>query len=262
VRVLALIHEVGPCSGVFAEAAAERGDEVEEWSPAYGTPPARPLEDYDAIWLFGGVANTHEEDDYPWLRDENVLIQELLARGVPMLGICLGGQLIAKAAGAAVHRTSRPEIGFHELRLTPEAASDPVLGGLPERMLALQWHYYRFDLPTGAVLLAENDVCPQAYRLGDVVWGLQFHAETTRDDWLRWVAEWEAIPDADRTGFDPDRLREETELHMARWNDIGREIASRFLAVAEASPDDARNVDASLRAAPSGSAGLGRPLSR
>jgi GMP synthase-like glutamine amidotransferase len=233
VRVLAIIHEQGPCSGVFAEAAATRGDTVEEWSPAWGTPPAAPLEEYGAVWIFGGVMNTHEEEDHPWLRQENELIRELVERRVPTLGICLGGQLIAKALDARIAAVERPEIGFHEVRVTPAAASDALFAGLPKRVMALQWHYYRFDLPNGAVLLAENDVCPQAYRIGDVVWGFQFHAETTRDDWLRWVDEWEALPDADRTGFEPAKLRAETGRYMSAWNDIGRELASRFLAVAE-----------------------------
>jgi GMP synthase-like glutamine amidotransferase len=240
VHVLALIHEPPPCSGVFAEAAAQRGDEVEEWSMAWGTPPSRPLEEYGAVWLFGGLVNTHEEDDHPWLRDENLLIRRLLDRRVPMLGICLGGQLMAKAVSAPVTRAEVPEIGFHEVRLTPEAAGDPLFAGLPERVMALQWHYYRFDVPSGAVTLAANEVCPQAYRLGELAWGLQFHAETTRGDWLHWIDEWEAVPDADHTGFEPDRLRAETDVHMERWNELGRELAGRFLEIAEHAGTDAR----------------------
>jgi GMP synthase-like glutamine amidotransferase len=234
-NVLALVHEEGPCSGVFAEAAAARGDEVEEWSVAWGTPPARALDEYGAVWIFGGVMNTHEEDDHPWLREENLLLQTLLDRRMPMLGICLGGQLIAKAVHAEITPVPVPEIGFQPVWLTPEAASDPLFAGLPERLMALQWHYYRFDLPAGAVRLAENPVCPQAYRLGEVTWGCQFHAETTREDWLRWIAEWEALPGADRTGFDPDELRAEIDLYMDTWNELGRELATRFLAVAERS---------------------------
>jgi GMP synthase-like glutamine amidotransferase len=234
-HVLALIHEEGPCSGVFAEAAAARGDQVEEWSVAWGTPPARALDEYGAVWIFGGVMNTHEEDDHPWLREENLLLQTLLDRGMPMLGICLGGQLLAKAVHTEVTRSPVPEIGFHPVWLTPSAATDPLFAGLPERLMTLQWHYYRFDVPAGAVRLAENGVCPQAFRLGELAWGLQFHAETTHEDWLRWVAEWEALPGVDRTGFDPDALRAEVPLYMDDWNELGRELATRFLAVAERS---------------------------
>jgi GMP synthase-like glutamine amidotransferase len=235
VNVLALIHEEGPCSGVFAEAAAARGDTVEEWSPAWGTPPGLALDEYQAVWILGGIVNTHEEEDHPWLREEHALLQTFLSRGMPMLGVCLGGQLIAKACHAEVSPASVPEIGFHEVRVLPPASDDPLFSGLPERIMALQWHYYRFAVPAGAVTLAENALCPQAYRIGDVVWGLQFHPETTRADWLRWIDEWDALDGVDKTGFDADALRAEVELHMARWNDFGRELATRFLGVAERS---------------------------
>jgi GMP synthase-like glutamine amidotransferase len=101
--------------------------------------------------------------------------------------------------------------------------------------MALQWHYYRFQLPAGAVPLAKNGVCPQAYRLGELAWGLQFHPETTREDWLRWIAEWDSLPGVDRTGFDPETLYAEVDLHMGAWNDFGRGLATRFLTVAERS---------------------------
>jgi GMP synthase-like glutamine amidotransferase len=252
VKVLALIHEEGPCSGVFADAAAERGDEIEEWSLASGTPPPRPLDEYGAVMLFGGVVNTHEEDDNPWLRDENLLLQSLLDRGVPMLGVCLGGQLIAKAAGARVTRIPEPEIGFVPIELTPSAARDPLFGELPERLMALQWHYYGFELPAGAVPLARNDTCWQAYRLGDRTWGIQFHAETSREDWLRWIAEWDAIPGVDRTGFEPERLREQAQSHMGVWNEFGRTLSGRFLELAERAGDPYKAATTSRSAATAG----------
>lgn len=231
--VLSLIHEAPPCSGVFAQAAEARGDRIEEWSLAWGTPPSRPLEEYGAVMIFGGVMNTHEEDDHPWLRDEDALIRQWLATGTPLLGICLGGQLIAKATGTDVHRAEWPEIGFYDVELLPAAREDPLFFDLPERMMALQWHHYRFDLPAGAVPLVRNALCLQAYRLGESAWGMQFHAETTRADWLRWIAEWEATPGVDLCGFEPDRLRSETDYYIGRWNEIGYELATRFLEVAE-----------------------------
>jgi GMP synthase-like glutamine amidotransferase len=236
-NVLAVIHEAPPCSGVFADAAAERGDTIEEWSFASGQPPSLPIEEYGAVWLFGGVMHTHEEDDYPWLRDENAFILDLLERNVPLLGVCLGGQLIAKALGASVSVAPVPEIGFHEIELSPAAADDLLFETLPQgRLLALQWHYYRFDVPDEAIVLARNAVCPQAYRVGENAWGIQFHAETTHSDWLRWVDEWDAIDGADRAGFEPEFLREQATEHMATWNALGRAFAGRFLDLARAAP--------------------------
>jgi GMP synthase-like glutamine amidotransferase len=231
-NILAIVHEPPPCSGVFADPARERGDVVEEWSLAWGTPPARPLDEYGAVMIFGGLMDTHEEDDHPWLVDEDELIRTFLARGTPTIGVCLGGQLIAKATGTRVSRIEIPEIGFADVDLLPDAREDPLFHGLDDTLKALEWHHYCFDLPAGAVPLARNAACLQAYRVGEAAWGLQFHAETTYADWIRWVEEWDALPDADRTAFDPVRLKDEAERHMEQWNEFGREISRRFLELA------------------------------
>lgn len=231
--VLSLIHEDPPCSGVFAEAAAERGDALEEWGLAWGTPPPRPIDEYGAVMIFGGAMHVDQERYHPWLHEENLLIQRLFDQHVPVLGVCLGGQLVAKAAHGRVGPAPEAEVGWREVRLAAAAADDPLLSLYPERFPALQWHYYRFELPSGAAPLAESAACLQAFRLGELAWGLQFHAETTREDFLRWIEEFDATPGADRTGFDPDRMRAETELYIERWNEQGRELASRFLTIAE-----------------------------
>jgi GMP synthase-like glutamine amidotransferase len=231
-KILALIHEQGPCSGVFADAVIERGGEVEEWSLAWGTPPPRPLDEYEAVLAFGGVMNTHEDQYHPWLREETMLMQRFLDQGVPLLGICLGGQLIARAAHTPVTRAPRPEIGWHPVELLQGALDDPVFARLPDRMMAYQWHHYHFDLPSGAVPLAQSDVCLQAFRLGEFAWGLQFHCEVTLDMVEQWTASCEALPDYDEPGFDPARMREESPRHIEEWNEIGREICGRFISVA------------------------------
>jgi GMP synthase-like glutamine amidotransferase len=233
VEILALIHEPGPCGGVFADVAAERGDTLEEWSLAWGTPPPRPLDEYEGVFVFGGVMHTHEEHYHPWLREENLLIQRFLDQGVPLLGICLGGQLIAKASHTPVTKAPEPEIGWFPVELTEEAARDPIFSGLPQRFTAYQWHHYRFDLPGGARPLARSAVCLQAFRLGELAWGLQFHCEVTREMVFEWAATFEAVPGGDRTGYDGDRMRTETAVHIEQWNEIGREISGRFLAIAD-----------------------------
>jgi GMP synthase-like glutamine amidotransferase len=231
VQILSLIHEPPPCSGVFVESAAERGDTLEDWSLAWGTPPPRPLDEYDAVFAFGGVMNTHEEQFHPWLREENLLMQRFLDQGVPLLGICLGGQLIAKAAHARVTRAADPEIGWCDVDLLPGAADDPVFGSLPRRMKALQWHYYRFDLPGGGVPLAESPSALQAFRLGELAWGLQFHCEVTGEMLHSWI---DAVLGQDEPGDDVlQAMRDGIDRHIDAWNDVGRDISSRFLRVAE-----------------------------
>ena len=127
--VLALIHGDDARSGIFGEVAEERGDQVDEWSLAWGTPPPKPVDSYDAVFVFGGAMHADQENRHPWLREENLFLQRVLDVGLPVLGVCLGAQLLAKAAHADVGPASEPEIGWHAVELTPEAIRELV--GLP-----------------------------------------------------------------------------------------------------------------------------------
>src|SRR5205085_1560697 len=102
-NVLAVVHGANVPPGTFASAVAARGHELEGWSLAWGTPPPRPIDDYGAVIVLGGSMHADQDRRHPWLRDENFFIQRLLDRRVPVLGICLGAQLIAKASHAAVY---------------------------------------------------------------------------------------------------------------------------------------------------------------
>ncbi|MGH2996539.1 MAG: type 1 glutamine amidotransferase, partial [Gaiellaceae bacterium] len=225
-RVLSIVHHWNAASGVFADAVAARGHELVEWNIAEQAGP--PEGDPGAVLVFGGAMHVDQEDRHGWLREENELLQRWVEEDVPMLGVCLGGQLLAKALGARVQRMPGPEIGWHEVALTRPAAGDPVLGDLPGRFETFQWHSYRFELPAGAVPLAENDRCLQAYRAGAAAWGLQFHAEVTRKNALAWI---ESADPAEDGAVDAARLRAETEERIGAWNELGRELCSRFLAV-------------------------------
>jgi GMP synthase (glutamine-hydrolysing) len=226
VHVLGLIHGEAVRAGVFFEAVAARGHELEEWSLAWDTPLPRPLDDYGAVLIFGGAMHADQDDHHPWLRDENMFLQRLFHLGMPMLGVCLGAQLLAKAAHAPVFAASKPEIGWHEVELTPAAADDPVVGWLPARFEAFQWHYYAHGLPGGAEELASNSVCTQAFRLGERVWGVQFHPEVTFAQVEQWI-------DEEPEAADGDRLRAETRERIAGWNDLGRGLCGAFVEVAE-----------------------------
>ena len=223
-----MIHGATVRSGVFGEVAAERGHELEEWSLAWGTPPPRPIDDYGAVFVFGGAMHADQDDHHPWLRDEHFFIQRLLDLHVPLLGVCLGAQLIAKACHAPVGRASEPEIGWCEIELLGEARSDPLLGRLPGRFEAFQWHHYTYGVPAGGVELARSAVCTQAFRLGEAAWGIQFHAEVTLPQILGWI---------DEAGHElsgpPEELIAETEQRIAEWNALGELLCGGFLEVAE-----------------------------
>src|SRR5262249_10941316 len=153
-----------------------------------------------------------------WLVEEDRLLRQLIDAGTPLLGLCLGAQLVAQAAGAAARRASRPEIGWHPVELTAEGRRDPLLAPIPPGFEAFQWHSYEFPLPPGAIALAESDVCLQAARLGDRAWALQFHPEVSASDAQAWIDDYRSDPDAVRIGLDPRALAAETEAKIAAFN--------------------------------------------
>ena len=228
-RVLAIVHQPNAGAGVFAEPAA--GHELVEWLPHEGPPPV--LDDLQAAMVFGGEPQVDQEDVHPWLRPEKELLRELLERHVPLLGVCLGAQLVAEAAGGEVRRAAAPEIGWHEIELTPEGMDDPVLGFLPPSFTGFQWHHYEWLLPPGGVALARSALALQAFRLAErPVWAVQCHPEVTHADLGSWLNGWHDDAGAVATGLDPEAIRAESERMIEAWNEVGRGIAQRFLAVA------------------------------
>lgn len=228
-RVLAIVHQRDAGPGVFAEAIRAAGGTLEEWTLAERPqPPGDPF-GYDAVIVLGGAMNVDEGERHGWIAEEEALLRELLAREVPLLGLCLGGQLLAGAAGAEPRRAARPEIGWCRVEVSAEGAEDPLLGPLAPSFEAFQWHGYEFPLPPGAVPLARSEVCLQAARLGQRAWALQFHPEVSRADALHWVEDYRSDPDAVRIGIDPAVLGPETEAKIGAFNDLGRELCRRWL---------------------------------
>ncbi len=233
-RVLAIVHQRDAGPGVFAEAIRARGAELGPWLRAELDLPPREPADYDAVLTFGGAMHADQDTEHPWLREEKALLAELIERRIPLLGVCLGAQLVAEAAGAEVRRASEPEIGWHRVELTPEGRDDPLMAPLAPGFTAFQWHSYEFSLPAGATALATSPVCLQAYRLAGPAWGIQFHGEVSADDAEAWIDDYRDDEDAVRIGIDPDALRERTRNAIGAWNEVGRGLCERFLDAAVA----------------------------
>jgi GMP synthase (glutamine-hydrolysing) len=231
-RALAIVHQDDAGPGVFAEAMRSRGVELDSWLCATEPEPPVDLASFDAVLTFGGAMHADQEAEHPGLRREKAVLANLIDGGIPIMGVCLGGQLLAEAAGAPARRASEPEIGWYEVALTPEGLADPVLGPLAPSFEAFQWHSYEFPAPPGSTELARSDVCLQAYRLGEVAWGIQFHAEVAAADAEAWIDGYRKDPDAVRIGVDPDALRGQTRAAIGRWNELGRALCNRFLDVA------------------------------
>lgn len=219
-RVLAVVHGPMVRAGIFADVIESQGHEFLEWRPGSGGWPAPEA---DAVIVFGGSMHVDQEHRHPWLRDEDRYVRELIETATPTLGVCLGAQLMAKAAGAHVGPSPVSEVGWVDVQLTPEGLDDPVLGELPNEFSAFQWHHYSFQVPDNAVQLARNEVCAQAFRLGDAAWAVQFHPEVTLDQVRGWADEKDEVP------MDWEPFLTETEARMPRWNTLGRTVCTAFL---------------------------------
>lgn len=226
-NVLALVHGEDVGSELFGPLVAEAGHRLEEWSFAWDAPPTQPLDSYDAYFVLGGSMHVDQEERHPWLRAEKRWLRDVLERRTPVLGVCLGSQLLAQAAGAWAGPLEQPEIGWGEVELTGYCVGEPVFASLRQRFRAFQWHSYGHGLPDGAVALARNDACLQAFRLGQTCWGVQFHPEVTEPQIERWLA------DASDPPPDPEELRKQTREQIGSWNELGRRLCRSFLAEAE-----------------------------
>jgi len=232
VLVLSIVHERTAASGVFGEVLRERGEELLEWLPPLGGPAPAP--EPDAVLVFGGAMNCEQESEYAWIAPEKEYLRGLLAAGTPALGVCLGAQLLAEAAGGRVVRMPAPEIGWKGVRLEPGAASDPLLAVLPERFESFQWHSFEVLPPAGWPVLARSDACVEAFRAGPAPWwGIQFHAEVTGESIEGWIDDYRSDPDAVAAGIDWAALGAASGRRIERWNALGEALCTRFLDHAE-----------------------------
>ena len=168
---------------------AARGAETVVHRLARGTPPPAPAS-YDALVVLGGPMGVYQADRHPWLEVELDAIRAALDAGRPVLGLCLGSQLLAAAFGGRVYRSGRQEIGWFSVRRAVGADASPFGAMLPASLLAFHWHGDTFELPSGATRLFESDAFPeQGFSVGARVLALQFHPEITP----AMVVEWSVV---------------------------------------------------------------------
>lgn len=195
-------------------------------------PEAKPsLEKYNGLVVFGGWMGVYEADRYPHINVECRLIEAALKREIPVLGICLGSQILAHVLGGHVRKHEEKEVGWQEVELTEAGRQDPLLQHFRVRERVFQMHGDTFDVPPGAVHLARSNVCEgQAFRYGDKAYGLQFHLEVDQamiDRFLR-------VPENRREveGFGGkraiERLEEETAAHLPRSVELSRGTFREF----------------------------------
>ncbi len=138
--------------------------------------------DFDLLLIMGGPMGIHDEDQYPWIRDEKLFIKKSINEGKKILGICLGAQLIADALGSKIYKNEHKEIGWFPLKRSNSAKDSAIGTYLPENFTAFHWHGDTFDLPEGAIHLCSSEACVnQAFIYDERVLALQFHLESTRE---------------------------------------------------------------------------------
>jgi GMP synthase-like glutamine amidotransferase len=231
-RILAVIQHEQSNPGVFADEAASRGHELDHWLAIEGPSP-RPLSEYGAVMAFGGTVQADEDDRYPWLRRGLDLLGEALEQDVPTLGVCLGGQMLARAAGGAVGPAKQAEWAWNQVELTDAGMQDPLFAGWPRTLDVFQSHSYSFELPPEAVALASNPACLQAFRVGESAWGLQWHPEVTAESVMAWGAGGPPAANGDSLKVDLAELEVTVSARIAQTNREGRDLCGRFLQIAE-----------------------------
>ncbi len=196
-------------------------------------PEARPsLEDYDGLVVLGGPMNCEEVEKYPNLSHEVRLIQEAIDKKKPVLGICLGAQLMARALGAAVKPNPEKEIGWYPLNLNTEGEQDILLRHLKGLVRTFQWHGDTFDIPRGAISLASSPLCAnQAFKYGDKAYALQFHLEVDQAMIERWFTvdnnreELEFLKDK----IFPQQIKEETKNYINPLTEKGELVFKEWI---------------------------------
>lgn len=204
------------------------------WRPHAGE-PVPSLEGVDAVLALGGRVDPN--DDVGWLHRARDFVAQAAER-VPYLGLCLGAELLAQAAGGAAPPSGATEIGWRTLHATDDAAEDPLVGGLLDGHRAFQWHTSAIEPPPDATVLARSDDAVQVFRVGAHAWGMQFHAEIEMSTAGMWLVK--GADEAIDHGVDPEDVRAETLDLMPQSLALAHVLAARFAALVRGDTPAAR----------------------
>jgi len=235
VRVLVVQHEDDTGPGWIGERLRALGADLHVVHPYVGDPVPESTVGYDGLLVLGGTPGPFDDTTASWLPDVRRLIAVALAEELPLLGICLGGELLAAVAGGKVDRIAGPpEIGLHRLSPTDAARTDPLFAGLPAAAPAVEWHWEEIvELPAGSVSLCSSQrFGNQAFRVGAVAWGTQFHPEVLTTDAAAWARS--SAADLTALGLSVEAVCAEIEAAEPELRSVWAELAARWLGVVSA----------------------------
>ena len=215
--------------GLLANVLRERGIHHRYVDLPRGEPPPRDLRGVGGLIVLGGPMAAYQQDRYPFLATESGLVERALAAGRPVLGICLGAQLIASVLGARVYPGERREVGWAPITLTDDGREDPVFGQMEPTLTVFHMHGDTYELPADARNLARSALYEQqAFRYGDLVYGLQFHLEFTDTMIQRLATEAESGTYITEAGVDPRSLLPDAANHTRRLGAVVQKVFSEF----------------------------------
>jgi GMP synthase (glutamine-hydrolysing) len=224
-RLVVLHHLENAFLGNAAEPLRSAGLEIEERNLMAGD--ALPsLDEADALLSLGGDQSVRDIEQYDYLVAEVPLLRAAVGRSLPVLGVCLGGQLLAHALGGTVERMQVRMVEWAEVSRLPAADGDQVFGGLPEKVRALHWNEDAFSVPDGAVeLLSRAGPGGEAFRYGESAWGIQFHPEADEPGLANWYADVEWLAEA---GVEEDAARAADSVHLPGQRATAEKIFGGF----------------------------------
>jgi len=190
------------------------------------------LEKYNGLIILGGHMGVYEAEKYTHIKTEIKLIEEALRRNIPILGICLGSQMLAHVLGAEVRKSEEKEIGWYDISLTKEGLVDPLFNHFNPEQKVFQLHGDTFDVPKSAVHLASSELCTgQAFRYGDKVYGIQFHLEVDQPMIHRWLENHRNQHEIETSNgkFSMEQIRLDTQKHIVQSMQLSHETFSKFI---------------------------------
>jgi GMP synthase-like glutamine amidotransferase len=239
-NILVVMHSALVPSGVIGECIIDRDEMYTVVMPHDGDPLPEGPQDFDGMVILGGPMSAADDTGYPAFQPLLRLIRDFDDEHKPVLGVCLGAQLIARAYNKPVFSLNEMELGFKPVRPTRDALYDPLLYDVREEQFMMQWHNDTFDMPDGAVLLMTGPDCPnQAYRIGSGVYSFQFHLEVTPDIIRAWARD-PGFGVAERFSPILRDLDNQIAGHMKGSFLFARKVVNRWLDLVEMSLDGAK----------------------